>query len=162
MNLSYVNFIIVLAFAFKLVHSCGINSARIINGEVAPDNYWPWIVSLQMYTDQNRTSRYHFCAGSLITSQYILTAAHCFDNPKNYSSIVVKIGSNYVSELNESLYEISQVYNNAFDSKKIINDISIVKLKENVTLSDKVSTICLPNGKDVNLIIDQDVYVAGW
>ena len=49
--------------------------ARIVGGAVADQNQWPWQVSLQMY----RGAWYHFCGGSLIADQWVITAAHCLD-----------------------------------------------------------------------------------
>ena len=43
----------------------------IVGGTEAARNRWPWQVSLQ--TSQG----HHFCGGSLINDQWLLTAAHC-------------------------------------------------------------------------------------
>uniref|UniRef100_A0A8C0QTH9 Chymotrypsinogen B-like n=1 Tax=Canis lupus dingo TaxID=286419 RepID=A0A8C0QTH9_CANLU len=47
--------------------------SRIINGEDAVPNSWPWQVSLQV----RGNSGFHFCGGSLISQHWVLTAAHC-------------------------------------------------------------------------------------
>ena len=46
---------------------------RIIGGEDAQVNDWPWVVSLE------NTQGRHFCGGTLIDAYWILSAAHCFD-----------------------------------------------------------------------------------
>lgn len=47
---------------------------RMVGGQTAIPNSWPWQVSLQVtYSEPNG----HFCGGTLINSQWIITATHC-------------------------------------------------------------------------------------
>ena len=76
--------IICLLFVAVAAHAvdpkCGVKSVnpplgdRIIGGRNALAMEWPWMVSMQ---DRNNVG--HHCGGSLINSQWIMTAAHCVD-----------------------------------------------------------------------------------
>ena len=50
-------------------------SGRIVGGTEASPNEFPW----QVYLLVDRFLGYSICGGSLIDSQWVLTAAHCFD-----------------------------------------------------------------------------------
>jgi len=44
---------------------------RIVGGNDAAEGLRPWMVGLNEVTGE------HFCGGSLITNEWVLTAAHC-------------------------------------------------------------------------------------
>ena len=47
---------------------------RIVGGEEAADGEFPWQVSLRQIAGLGAT---HFCGGSVIDKDWVLTAAHC-------------------------------------------------------------------------------------
>ena len=76
---------------FILLHfnsqGCGRKSfsARVVNGNNAAPNSWPWQVSL-------RFNNNHFCGGSLIGKDLVLTAAHCFRFITDLSKVTIVVG----------------------------------------------------------------------
>ena len=63
---------------------CGkVNSrnTRIVGGRRAYEGQFPWIVSLRKQNGSMSSSVFlHYCAGVLVTSSHVVTAAHCVNS----------------------------------------------------------------------------------
>ncbi|XP_063802244.1 chymotrypsinogen B-like isoform X1 [Pseudophryne corroboree] len=112
--------------------------ARIVNGEEAVPGSWPWQVSLQ-----DRTG-WHYCGGSLISSTWVVTAAHC--GVGNTDRVVLgEHDRNSNAEQIQSL-AVSRVFTHPnWNSNTINNDISLIKLATPAVLDSTASPVCLAN-----------------
>merc|ERR1711973_940702 len=81
--------------SIDLQSECGIEGPpskdRIVGGFEAEPNQWPWQVAL--FVDNA-----WFCGGSLISENYVLTAAHCVDGASYYD---IMAGAHNVRESSE-------------------------------------------------------------
>jgi hypothetical protein len=132
---------------------------RIVNGEEAVPNSWPWQVLLIL---ENDGKYYSFCSGSLIYEEYVLTAAHCCSSA-NVDNIGVVLGVHDKRTIKfESIRSVSKmIIHENYNADTILNDICLLKLTLNAKLSDTVNTICLPfTPRDY--ILDKRVAITGW
>ncbi|XP_067853920.1 chymotrypsinogen 2-like [Heptranchias perlo] len=126
--------------------SCGVpvitpvitGYARIVNGENAVPGSWPWQVSLQ------DTTGWHFCGGSLINENWVVTAAHCGVSTRH--RVILGAYDKCSTNENAQIMEIQKTITHpGWDSYAINNDVTLVKLKSSARLSARVSPVCLAN-----------------
>ncbi|KAK7798774.1 hypothetical protein U0070_005756 [Myodes glareolus] len=107
---------------------------KIVGGYTCQANSVPYQVSLN--------SGYHFCGGSLINSQWVVSAAHCYK-----SRIQVRLGEHNinVAEGTEQYVTASKIIRHpSYSSSSLNNDIMLIKLASPVTLNSKVAAVALP------------------
>uniref|UniRef100_A0A7I2V509 Transmembrane serine protease 2 n=1 Tax=Homo sapiens TaxID=9606 RepID=A0A7I2V509_HUMAN len=142
--------------------ACGVNlnssrQSRIVGGESALPGAWPWQVSLHV---QN----VHVCGGSIITPEWIVTAAHCVEKPLNnpwhwtaFAGILRQSFMFYGAG-----YQVEKVISHPnYDSKTKNNDIALMKLQKPLTFNDLVKPVCLPN-PGMMLQPEQLCWISGW
>lgn len=140
--------------------------SRIINGKILNTN-WPWLVSIHK-KDAAGNILGHFCGGTLIATNYIITAAHCFKSFNNTNLIAVIIGLTNQNENqidSENVFDIEKlIIHELFQFHKTIrNDIALIKLKDGISSSSIASIICLPDNKDdANLVLNKNLFVASY
>ncbi|XP_060115633.1 chymotrypsin-like elastase family member 2A [Heteronotia binoei] len=144
---------------------CGVptykpNLSRVVGGENVKPNSWPWQASLQYSSSGNWR---HTCGGTLIATNWVMTAAHCISSSKTYR---VQLGKYDLTVSEKGSVTVSPkkiVVHPKWDSSKVSdgNDIAMIKLSEHVTLSDKIQLACLPPANKI-LSGNSACYVTGW
>ena len=164
-NNKFLSIIIIILCTFICIQitNCGISKYnKIIRGTYSIEHAYPWIISLRHSSKiYNNFIGKHFCAGSIISSYYILTAAHCLNNNKN-NDLVAIVG---IHDLNEELNHDLNVYKIVWKQihenyNNINNDIALLQVDRPIQFTENVQAICLPNYNDFNDL--NEAITAGW
>ncbi|XP_058159695.2 transmembrane protease serine 11G-like [Dasypus novemcinctus] len=126
---------------------------RIADGDVARKAAWPWQASLQI-------DGIHFCGASLISDEWLLTAAHCFDTYKNPRLWTASFGTTLNPPLMRTQVQSIIVHEN-YAAHKHDDDIAVLKLATPVRFSDDVHRVCLPD-VTFEVLPKSKVFVTGW
>jgi secreted trypsin-like serine protease len=130
---------------------------RIVGGQVTWQGEIPWQVSLQ-YNGR------HFCGGSVISDQYILTAAHC-SVASWASQMKVRVAAHNLkkTESFDKVIDVEKVIvHESYDDSKIDNDVALLKLKTKLTFSSDLQPICLSSADKDTDFNGIDAQVSGW
>ncbi|XP_076011312.1 transmembrane protease serine 3 [Genypterus blacodes] len=113
--------------------------SRIVGGNFSRAGQFPWQVSLHYRNE-------HLCGGSIISTTWILTAAHCmygFSDPSMWS---VHVGlTEQPGHGAQSLAVEQIVYHARYRDKALDYDIALMRLSESLHFNGLVEPICLPN-----------------
>lgn len=134
---------------------------RIANGLNATVDQFPYMVSIR-----HASNLQHYCGGSILSSQWILTAGHCVEDPDPakliiyVGSISLKSGGFKYKVSNVILHENYSHVQTPFSLKQMSNDIALIKIDGKIQLPQ-------PNIQSIELEtnwVDKDVIstLSGW
>ncbi|XP_071414096.1 trypsin I-P1-like isoform X1 [Pithys albifrons albifrons] len=122
---------------------------KIVGGYTCAEHSVPYQVSLN--------SGYHFCGGSLISSQWVVSAAHCYK-----SRIQVQLGKHNLALTESSQQFISSakvIRHPGYSAYTLNNDIMLIKLATPAQLNKSVQTIPLPTS---GVAAGTTCLISGW
>jgi len=143
----------------SMAGECGIPGPmdRIVGGTEATPHSYPWMAAL--FVDDQ-----WFCGGSLISDEWVLTAAHC---AKDASEMKVMLGAHNVREGAEE-GRIELVTRDFFTHEKyntlnLHNDLALVHLPEKVNFTNTIRPVCLPSYSESSTAwAHEDCQASGW
>lgn len=159
--------------------SSGSVNRRIVGGRSANPGRHPWQIAIRK-KEKFANGYPHQCGGILISSCWVVTAAHCFPTTSSNSlkQRVVRVGDYYNDDKHEGLTqaeidefegkekqndrEILRVYKHeryiSYPSPK--QDIALIRLKQCVRFEKYVQPACLPMQNDDP--VSTSCVISGW
>ncbi|XP_071450626.1 CLIP domain-containing serine protease HP8-like [Hetaerina americana] len=158
--------------------TCGADvNDRIFGGEEAHLKEYPWLALLEY---QTQSGRQFLCGGSLISTRYVLTAAHCVTGIGRARLVGVRLGEhdtdtnpdcvNYedgrvcgdpVQDFNVAEVIVHPQYQSQSRDKH--HDIALIRLDRAAPITDYILPVCIPNGAALNKRYEtESLIVAGW
>ncbi|XP_059084821.1 phenoloxidase-activating factor 2-like isoform X2 [Tigriopus californicus] len=124
---------------------------------------WPHMCAI-FWID--RTAQKFICGGSLISPEFVLTAAHCTIAYQTKSLLVRCGDSNLQDEREPAKYQESSirtiVYHPRYNANNLENDFVVIQLEKELNLTEHIGTICLPEEPgDISYTEDQ-CFASGW
>jgi secreted trypsin-like serine protease len=159
------------AFAPSSLASSG-PSPRIIGGDEASISDAPWQVGLLYNSSSNSNYEDQFCGGSLINTQWVLTAAHCvvdeFTNRvMSARSLMVLPGVDSLSLASRSgRLSVSQIHvHPGYHASGYEDDVALLRLSRPLTLQPgSIEIISLPFQKNASAwpAAETVALISGW
>ncbi|CAL1676499.1 unnamed protein product [Lasius platythorax] len=143
---------------------------HIFSGMQAERGEFPYMVALGYEDeddDENSDAIKYNCGGTLISSQYVLTAAHCVNNVQEKVPIEVRVGSEDLKSAGDEAQRIpiiDVITHPRYKRSMNYNDVAILKLRTPVRVASNVRPICIQTKSLASMDMSPNIsfIVIGW
>uniref|UniRef100_A0A1L8EAB9 Putative serine protease sp24d-like protein n=2 Tax=Haematobia irritans TaxID=7368 RepID=A0A1L8EAB9_HAEIR len=150
--------LVLVACIAAIACSSALPTGRVVGGENAYEGQFPHQISL-------RRNGSHSCGGSVISRNYILTAAHCVgteDSNGNYYTydpkvFTIRVGSNDRFQGGVIVY-VAEIITHE-DYGNFLNDVALLRLTEPLIYSNNIQPIPLASAA---VPVGSDVIISGF
>jgi len=130
------------------------NDQPVIGGSNATPGQWPWQAQLSV------PGYSHWCGGSLLNRNWVLTAAHCAVG-KSKTDFTVRLGL-YQRSAPDSFVQtrgVADIQIANYNSSTGDNDIALLQLDVPVTFTSRVQPIAVDT---TDVSVGTSAFVTGW
>ncbi|XP_047477044.1 proclotting enzyme-like [Penaeus chinensis] len=156
---------------------CGqpkIPTFRVVGGDESRRGQWPWVAAVWLHGPKKTV---FWCGGSLISKQYVLTAAHCTKDTRGKTfdaqQFSVRLGDHNIFSESDDFISNPQTYrvqsirpHPEFISHGFYNDVALLKLDRPVDFTEYILPVCLPSTdmarQSLDHMVGQTPSVIGW
>lgn len=143
---------------------------RIVGGKNATLGDWPWMVGLSYRSPTNPGPDFR-CGATLISRQWVVSAAHCVRNIGNYEVDFARIGDLDLDDsVNDGASPVDAqidriVPHPEYSTNPMLNDIALIHLKNPVQFTANIRPICLLSGAEYRAneyYNRKQPFIIGW
>ncbi|PAA49385.1 hypothetical protein BOX15_Mlig029509g1 [Macrostomum lignano] len=126
----------------------------IVGGRDARPGSWPWQVQMFVFNS-------HYCGGTLVNHEWVVTAAHCVENdsPSRYTLGLGSYRKTSTDSTQKNVRVDKIISHPRYNSRTIDYDIALMRLAEKVDYSENISPACLA---DFDFPGETLCYTTGW
>lgn len=153
--------VVFVAALFPSVASASSGDGDIYGGESAPADAYPFMVAL--YEKANGPYDGHYCGGTLIAADWVLTAAHCVYYQNSQENLAIYAGSNDLTSggVTSDIAELHMHPN--FVRSTLENDLALIRTAEPLVDPQDLNAVIRP-AEDGNpsYAAGTITTIAGW
>jgi len=130
----------------------------IVGGVAAREFEFPWQASLRRLSTNS-----HFCGGSIINANWIVSAAHCCagETPAIMSIVIGDHTRNDNSNTVRKTLRVERIVSHPqYNSRTLVNDICLIRVSDTIAFNQNVQPICAPSA--TNQYVHRKTSCSGW